>query len=74
MGHPWDKDEFASWVRALAAGELTKEQIDTLDAMVASGEAKSRKDAAERLFDLLPSFAVWFAGAAILYPVHSALT
>lgn len=49
MGQPWDKRDFPSWLRALAAGQLTPEQLRTLDVMVEAGEAEDRKAAAARL-------------------------
>jgi len=41
--------EFESWVIALKAGTLTKEQIAVLQGMVDDGETKSLEDAAQRL-------------------------
>jgi len=49
MGKPWDKREFVSWERALESGKLGSDQIETLDRMVAAGEAQTRKEAAQRL-------------------------
>lgn len=49
MALPWDKRDFSSWEKALAAGQLNAEQLASLDAMVESGEAATREQAAERL-------------------------
>ena len=49
MAHPWDKKDFSSWVTALKTGQLSSEQIATLDSMVDSGESDSREQAAQRL-------------------------
>ena len=49
MAHPWDKQDFSSWVTALKAGQLSSVQIATLDSMVESGEAENREQAAQRL-------------------------
>jgi hypothetical protein len=49
MALPWDKRDFSSWVEALKQGQLIPEQLQTLDAMVAAGEAENREQAATRL-------------------------
>jgi serine/threonine-protein kinase RIO1 len=49
MAKPWEKKEFSSWARALEAGVLGPEHIETLDQMVRAGEAADRKEAAQRL-------------------------
>ncbi len=49
MARAWDERDFASWEKALAAGQLDAGQLACLDSMVESGEAATRKEAAQRL-------------------------
>jgi hypothetical protein len=49
MAQPWEKKEFSSWARALEAGLLGPQNLETLDQMVRAGEAVTREEAAQRL-------------------------
>jgi len=44
-----ERREFESWVQALAAGELTPEQLAILQTMVDEGEAATLEGAAQLL-------------------------
>ncbi len=49
MARAWDERDFQSWEKALEGGQLDARQLALLDAMVESGEAASREEAAQRL-------------------------
>ena len=49
MALPTDKREFESWRRALAAEELTPEQLKVLQDIVDSGQSKNIESAAQML-------------------------